>query len=97
MVDQAVAAVLAPAPPLRVPRTWNAPDHPLTDRELEVAELVANGLTNREIARRLGIAEWTAVNHLRKIMKKLSCTSRVQVAGWMAKRADPTPLACGAE
>ncbi|CAM4011767.1 LuxR C-terminal-related transcriptional regulator [Kibdelosporangium persicum] len=62
-------------------RSWN--EHPLTDRELEVAELVACGMTNREVARRLGIAEWTAVNHLRKIMRKLDCSSRVQVASWM--------------
>ncbi|GAA2102110.1 ATP-binding protein [Actinomadura alba] len=59
---------------------------PLTPREHEVAELVARGLTNREIARRLGIAEWTAVNHLRKIMRKLDCSSRVHVANWVANR-----------
>src|SRR5262249_39951233 len=47
-----------------------APDAPadvadlLTKRELEVAMLVAEGLTNRVIARKLGIAEWTVVNHL---------------------------------
>ncbi|RKS76646.1 tetratricopeptide repeat protein [Actinomadura pelletieri DSM 43383] len=52
----------------------------LTKRELEVALLVAEGLTNRVIARRLGIAEWTVVNHLRKVMRKLGCQSRVQVA-----------------
>ncbi|GAA4236625.1 hypothetical protein GCM10022254_46740 [Actinomadura meridiana] len=51
----------------------------LTKRELEVALLVAEGLTNRVIARRLGIAEWTVVNHLRKVMRKLGCQSRVQV------------------
>ncbi len=51
----------------------------LTKRELEVALLVAEGLTNRVIARELGIAEWTVVNHLRKVMRKLDCQSRVQV------------------
>ncbi|WP_285777144.1 LuxR C-terminal-related transcriptional regulator [Microtetraspora sp. NBRC 13810] len=60
-------------------------DNPLTSRELEIAELVALGLTNRKIARRLGIAEWTVVNHLRKIMRKLDCSSRVSVANWMIK------------
>ncbi|ALG09332.1 hypothetical protein AOZ06_22635 [Kibdelosporangium phytohabitans] len=58
-------------------------EHPLTNREFEVAKLVACGMTNREVARNLGIAEWTAVNHLRKIMRKLECSSRVQVASWM--------------
>ena len=33
--------------------------------------------------RRLGIAEWTAVNHVRHIMRKLECPSRIHVARWM--------------
>lgn len=61
----------------------------LTRREHEVAMLVTEGLTNREVARRLGIAEWTAVNHMRKVMQKLGCTSRVQVAGRMLRPLDP--------
>ncbi|MCT2594640.1 LuxR C-terminal-related transcriptional regulator [Streptomyces sp. N2-109] len=52
----------------------------LTRRETEVANLVAEGLSNRLVASRLGIAEWTAVNTLRKVMRKLDCTSRVEVA-----------------
>jgi DNA-binding CsgD family transcriptional regulator len=40
---------------------------------------VARGLTNRVIAHNLGIAEWTVVNHLRKVMRKLECQSRVHV------------------
>ncbi|MFI6696285.1 ATP-binding protein [Streptomyces sp. NPDC050433] len=60
----------------------------LTRREHEVAMLVTEGLTNREVARRLGIAEWTAVNHMRKVMQKLGCTSRVQVAGRMLRPLD---------
>ncbi|CAG6397400.1 hypothetical protein SCOCK_540001 [Actinacidiphila cocklensis] len=40
---------------------------------------MAEGMTNRIIARELGIAEWTVVNHLRKVMRKLGCQSRVQV------------------
>lgn len=51
----------------------------LTNRELEVALLVAEGLTNRVIAHKLGIAEWTVVNHLRKVMRKLDCQCRVHV------------------
>lgn len=82
-VERALAPPRAPAPAgdldVGLPT-------PLTRREHEVAELVAHGLTNREIARRLGIAEWTAVNHLRKIMRKLDCSSRVHVANWVANR-----------
>lgn len=58
----------------------------LTKRELEVALLVAEGLTNRVIARRLGIAEWTVVNHLRRVMRKLGCESRVHVTRRLARR-----------
>ncbi|MHC0433581.1 ATP-binding protein [Streptomyces sp. O3] len=83
--DAALHAVLAPPERAGADRDRDF-GHPLTPREREVAELVADGLTNREIARRLGIAEWTAVNHVRKIMRKLACTSRVQVASWTARR-----------
>lgn len=87
-LDRAIEQALAPAP--RESREGLDPDvglsSPLTPREQEVAELVAHGLTNREIARRLGIAEWTAVNHLRKVMRKLNCSSRVNVANWVAQQ-----------
>ncbi|MEJ2853333.1 MULTISPECIES: helix-turn-helix transcriptional regulator [unclassified Saccharothrix] len=60
---------------------------PLTARQQEVAELVARGLTNRAIARRLGISEWTAVNHVREVLRRLDISSRVEVARWVAGRA----------
>ena len=62
-------------------------DSPLTPREREVADLITRGMTNRQIARQLGIAEWTAVNHVRHIMRKLECPSRIHVARWMAGRS----------
>ena len=49
------------------------------------AVLVAQGLTNRQIARRLGIAEWTAVNHVRNVMRKMRCSSRVHVASMITQ------------
>jgi DNA-binding CsgD family transcriptional regulator/tetratricopeptide (TPR) repeat protein len=55
---------------------------PLTPRETEVAQCVGQGLTNKQIARRMDISEWTVVNHMREIMRKLDATSRVQVARW---------------
>ncbi|MER5769507.1 ATP-binding protein [Streptomyces sp. NPDC001985] len=91
--DAAIAAALTPLSCDKVSRDGVGRNNPLTQREQEVAELVAGGLTNREIARRLGIAEWTAVNHLRKIMRKLACSSRVQVASWMVNRAEATVAA----
>ena len=53
---------------------------PLTPREREVAELIARGLTNRQIATRLFIAERTADTHAGRIMAKLGCANRAQVA-----------------
>jgi non-specific serine/threonine protein kinase len=53
---------------------------PLTPREREVAELIARGLTNRQIAAQLFIAERTADTHVGHILAKLGCTSRAQVA-----------------
>ncbi|MEU6996247.1 LuxR C-terminal-related transcriptional regulator [Streptomyces sp. NPDC046465] len=58
----------------------------LTPRQLQVALLVADGMTNRQIAHQLDIAEWTVVNHVRHVMRKLGCNSRVQVAWAVGRR-----------
>lgn len=79
--DALVAALFAPPPadgPARPARRGTAP-HGLTPRQHQIALLVAEGLTNRQIARRLGISEWTVTNHLRVVMQKLGCASRVHV------------------
>ncbi len=55
----------------------------LTPREREIAELVALGLSNREIADRLVIAPGTVKIHVERILGKLGRTSRVQVATWV--------------
>ncbi|MEU2014165.1 helix-turn-helix transcriptional regulator, partial [Nocardia sp. NPDC019302] len=55
-----------------------------TKREREVAELVAEGLTNREIAARLVISPRTAQGHVEHVLTKLGFTSRTQVAAWIA-------------
>jgi len=54
----------------------------LTPREREVAALVAEGLTNREIAERLVISERTAEGHVEQIRNKLGFNNRSQVAAW---------------
>lgn len=75
--DDARTAALA-APPRRV-----------TARELEVARLVAAGLTNRQIGRRLGISERTAERHTENLRAKLGVGTRAQIAAWVG--AVPTP------
>ena len=58
----------------------------LTRRELEVADLVAQGLTNREIASRLFLSERTAQNHVQHILDKLDLPNRSQIALWARGR-----------
>jgi NarL family two-component system response regulator LiaR len=50
----------------------------LTDREVEVLKLVAQGLTNQEIAERLTLSEWTVRTHVRNILGKLHLANRIQ-------------------
>ncbi len=57
----------------------------LSRREQEVAQLVALGLSNRDIARRLYLSERTVDNHVHHILDKLGFDSRVQVATWLAR------------
>ncbi|GAA2158817.1 regulatory LuxR family protein [Humibacillus xanthopallidus] len=58
----------------------------LTARQAEVAALVAEGLTNRQIADRLGITERSAESHLERIRLRLGFSSRAQVAAWYVAR-----------
>jgi non-specific serine/threonine protein kinase len=60
---------------------------PLTVRELEVAELVAKGLSNKDIAEVLVISPRTAQGHVENILRKLGLTSRTQVAAWVLERS----------
>lgn len=51
----------------------------LTDREREVLDLIAEGLTNRDIARRLTLSDKTVRNHVSNIFAKLQVADRAQV------------------
>jgi predicted ATPase/DNA-binding CsgD family transcriptional regulator len=57
---------------------------PLANREAQVAQLVADGLSNKQIAARLLISEHTVDSHIRNIMNKLGVSARAQIAAWMA-------------
>jgi non-specific serine/threonine protein kinase len=58
----------------------------LTQREHEVLELLAQGLTNREIAQRLVISPKTTEHHVSQILSKLGLRSRVEAAAFVAGR-----------
>ena len=60
-------------------------DNPLSEREMEVVELIAQGKTNKEIAEALIIAEKTARNHVSRILTKLGLPRRSQAAAWAIK------------
>jgi DNA-binding CsgD family transcriptional regulator len=93
----ATAERLGMAPLLRDARelgssiAGNSPG-PLTRREQEIAVLVGQGLTNRQIAAIAHIAERTAENHVQHILAKLGFTTRTQIAAWIV-RGDQAPRA----
>ncbi|MBY8863534.1 protein kinase [Nocardia sp. CA2R105] len=71
-------------------RTTAAP-HPavhLTNREQQVADLVAQGLSNKQIAAKLVISQRTAQGHVEHILAKLGFNSRVQIAAWVIEDTD---------
>ena len=54
----------------------------LTPRELDVLKLVAQGLSNQDIAQRLVLSEHTVHRHLANILRKLNLSSRAAAAAW---------------
>jgi non-specific serine/threonine protein kinase len=63
----------------------------LSRREREIAELVADRRTNREIADALVLSEKTIESHMRNIFRKLSASSRVQVARLIERTREDAP------
>ena len=81
----ALALALGQVPPRTAPRS---DDGPLTRRQREVAQLVAEGLTDREVAARLSISVRTAESHVEQILARLGFRSRAQIAAWVAASGD---------
>jgi non-specific serine/threonine protein kinase len=67
-------------------------DAPLSRREMEVAELIADGATNAQVAARLFISERTVESHLASIFNKLGVDSRLQVARWFASTKETAAI-----
>jgi len=84
-LDREAASALALGEPAQVPLATpgHADPGPLAKREAEVAQLVADGLTNKQIGTRLFISERTVDSHVRSILNKLGFNSRAQIAAWM--------------
>jgi DNA-binding NarL/FixJ family response regulator len=73
---------------MQTPRT--SPFDELTEREREVLELVAEGLSNQEIGDRLGLAEKTIKHYMTNILGKLQVRSRVEAALLVAREGPPS-------
>ena len=82
--EQAVAYALGESGPAESPPA-DGPG-PLTRREQQVADLLAKGLSNKEIATTLVISQRTAESHVEHILTKLGFTSRAQIAAWTVQR-----------
>ena len=87
-LDPRVAGVLLPEPGGR-------PEDGLSPRETEVLRLVAQGLANKQIGRRLGISERTVKAHLGRVFRQLGVADRTSAALWahdhLATPDGPTP------
>ena len=82
--DAALRLALGESDQAQVAASGGAESAPLGKRELEVARLVAEGLSNKQIAARLFISDRTVATHVGNILNKLGFNSRAQVASWMA-------------
>ena len=67
-------------------QTRSEPPGGLTHRQWEIAQLVAEGLSNKEIAARLVISQRTAETHVENILSKLGFGSRAQIGSWVAEQ-----------
>ena len=63
-----------------------SPFHPLSDREMEVLSCVVRGMSNKEIARLLGISHQTVKNHVTSILRKFSVEDRTQAVVYALQR-----------
>nr|WP_315042314.1 two-component system response regulator NarL [uncultured Moraxella sp.] len=79
VISPSLAPILAQA--MRKP-TKNESNYDLTDRELQVLQMIAEGLSNKMIGNKLGIAESTVKVHVKHILNKIGLRSRVEAAVW---------------
>ncbi len=82
--DAAARLALGEAAPAAAAVSHRESGGVLRQRETDVARLVADGLSNKEIGARLFISERTVESHVRSIMNKLGFNSRAQIAAWIA-------------
>jgi predicted ATPase/DNA-binding CsgD family transcriptional regulator len=85
-IDEGVAFAIADKQtPKPAPSAKAASDTELTRRQLEIAGLIAEDLTNRQIAARLFLSERTVETHITNMLNKLGLNSRIQLSRWLAE------------
>jgi non-specific serine/threonine protein kinase len=84
-MDEAVAYALGERLTGTIPAAGSSGE--LTKRERQVADLIARGFTNKQIAAKLVISQRTAQGHVEHILAKLGFTSRAQIAAWIVEEA----------
>jgi predicted ATPase/DNA-binding CsgD family transcriptional regulator len=91
-IDEGVAfAVEYKQPPKPTPAARPQPHAVLTRRQLDIAQLVAEDLSNKQIAARLFLSERTVETHITNILNKLGLNSRLQLGRWMGELTKPEP------
>jgi DNA-binding NarL/FixJ family response regulator len=88
-MDEAIAYALEEKKPRLAPPSKRTSAMPLSKREVEIAELVAQGLSNKEIATRVFLSERTIETHVSNILNKLGVNSRVEISSWVARELTP--------
>jgi len=95
-MDEGVAFAVEDKQPAKPAPAVKTDPHPvLTRRQLEIAHLIASGLSNRQIAATLFLSERTVETHISNILNKLGLGSRTQLSHWMAELTEPTAAAAG--
>jgi len=95
-IDEGVAfAVEGEQRPRPAPAARSRPPAVLTRRQQDIARLIADGLSNRQIAARLFLSERTVETHITNILNKLGLGSRTQISRWITDPNGPGPTPAG--
>lgn len=81
-----LVAEIRSSQPVRTVSVKEPEGRPLSRREIEILQLVADGLGNKEIGARLSITEGTVKNHVHNALEKLHLENRTQAAAWVVRQ-----------
>ncbi len=79
--------------PVAAPASTDGNAHPLSSRESEILQCIAQGDSNKHISRRFAITEATVKAHVKSILRKINARNRTQAAAWALRHQAPPPTA----